>query len=319
MTLSRRQLIAAAAGLAGAAVTTGTLTEVLWPLLGREDLVPGGGSGRALEPRAWRTTPSLLTFAAVGDTGTGGAQAFAVAAAMAAGYSRDPYGHIAHLGDICYYGRIEDRFDDVFLRPYAPLLAAGVKLELAIGNHDGDVHFSDERLEAVENELRLLGTPGRYYQTSHGPVDFFYLDSSRPGLFGPAGSEQLAWLDDALRRSTRQWKIVCLHHPPFSSGRHGPTPGAAEVLVPFLERHQVDLVLAGHDHHYERFLPRNGITYVVSGGGAKLTPVRPSPWTAVAASVLHYLHVDVYEDFLTGTCTRPDGIVVDVFRLRARR
>ncbi|MCZ2859630.1 metallophosphoesterase family protein [Blastococcus sp. VKM Ac-2987] len=318
MPLTRRQFLAAAAGVGGAALTGGVLADQVWPLLSREDLVPGRTPELVLPRQAWTTTPDRLTFAAVGDTGTGGRQAVAVAARMAQGYEENPYGLITHLGDICYYGKIEDRFEDVFLRPYGPLIQAGVDVELAIGNHDGEVYFSDARLEEIETELRLLGTPARYYRSTHGPVDFFYLDSSMPGLFGDDASAQLDWLDDALTTSASQWKVVCLHHPPYSSGRHGATPGAEEALVPVLERHAVDLVLTGHDHNYERTVPLNGITYVVSGGGAKLTPVRPTRITAAAASVLQYLHVEVDGDRLTARCIRPDGGVVDRFTLRAR-
>jgi hypothetical protein len=316
--LNRRQFLAAGLTVAGAAATGGVLADQVWPLLRREDLVPGRTPELLLPGRAWQVSSDRLVFAAVGDTGTGGRQAVAVARQMALGYQRHPYGLVSHLGDICYYGRIESRFDDVFLRPYGPLIEAGVEVELAIGNHDGDVHFSDARLQAIDTELRLLGTPARYYRSTHGPADFFYLDSSRPGLFGEGRSEQLAWLEGALESSTAQWKIVCMHHPPYSSGRHGPTPGADEVLVPVLERHAVDLVLAGHDHHYERSVPIDGITYVVSGGGAKLTPVRPSRTTAAAASALQYLHVDIAGDRLTGRCLRADGRLIDAFTLRAR-
>lgn len=318
MTLTRRQLLAAGVTAVSAAAAGGLLTEQVWPLLAREDFVPGRTPELVLPARAWQSSADRLTFAAVGDTGTGGRQAVGVATSMARAYERQPYGLIAHLGDICYYGDIEKRFDDVFLRPYGPLLDAGVAVELAIGNHDGEVHYAEERLERIDTELRLLGTPARYYRSTHGPVEFFYLDSSLPGLFGEGSSRQLEWLDDSLASSTSQWKVVCLHHPPYSSGRHGSTPGAQEVLVPVLERHAVDLVLAGHDHHYERTVPLNGITYVVSGGGAKLTPVRPSALTAVASSVLQHLHVDVRGDRLTGRSFAPDGRLVDAFTLRAR-
>lgn len=318
MPMTRRQVLASGAAVGGAALAGGALVDQVWPVLQREDLIPGAAPRLALPAGAWSSAPDRLTFAAVGDTGTGGRQAAAVAARMASGYQKNPYGLITHLGDICYYGDIEDRFADVFLRPYAPLLDAGVRVELAIGNHDGDVHLTDARQTRTEAELRLLGTPGRYYRTTHGPVDFFYLDSSRPGLFGPDGSTQVDWLDDALATSRSRWKIVCLHHPPYSSGRHGSTPGAEDRLVPVLERHAVDLVLAGHDHHYERTVPINGVTYVVSGGGAKLRAVHRSPFTAVAASVLQYLHVDVVGDRLVGHCVRPDGHLVDTFALRAR-
>lgn len=318
MPMTRRQVLASGAALGGVALAGGALVDQLWPVLHREDLVPGAAPRMALPPQAWSSAADRLTFAAVGDTGTGGWQAAAVAGRMASGYRRNPYGLITHLGDICYYGDVEDRFADVFSRPYAPLLDAGVRVEMAIGNHDGDVHLTDARLARIDAELRLLGTPGRFYRTTHGPVDFFYLDSSRPGLFGPDRSTQLDWLDDALATSRSQWKIACLHHPPYSSGRHGNAPGAQDWLVPALERHAVDLVLAGHDHHYERTLPIDGVTYVVSGGGAKLRSVGRSPFTAVAASVLQYLHVNIVGDRLVGHCVQPDGRLVDTFTLRAR-
>ena len=317
--LTRRQLLAAGLGAAGSAAAGAVLGEGLWPLLAREDLAPGRRLELALPAGGWDTSPDRLVFAAVGDTGSGGRKAMAVAERMALGYAQSPYGLVTHLGDLCYYGRIEDRFDDVFVRPMAPLLDAGVRFEVAIGNHDGHVHWSDERLEAIDAELRMLGTPGRYFTTTHGPVDFFFLDSSTPGLFGPGASTQREWLDDALRASTSQWKVVCLHHPVYSSGAHGSTPGAQALLEPILVRNEVDLVLTGHDHHYERTRPLDGITYVVSGGGCKTTPVVPRRFTAAARSTLQYLHVDVRGDRLVAAAVRPDGRLVDRFELRARK
>jgi len=316
--MNRRELFAAGVGLAGAVATGGTLVGAVWPLLTREDLLPGEPFDVRLQPRAWRRADDRLSFVALGDNGSGGRQALAVAERMALTYEAAPFGLVSLLGDICYYGNFRRRFNTVFRRPLGPLLDAGVGFELAIGNHDSELHFSDEGLDAIEAELELLGTPGRYYTTSHGPVDFFYLDSSIPGLYGPRASEQLEWLDDALASSTNQWKVVALHHPPFSSGLHGSTPGAQERLVPLLSRHHVDLVLSGHDHDYERVEPQDGVTYVVSGGGCKTTRVGRSAFTAVAERTLHFLHVDVVDDRLTGTCIREDGSVADRFTLRAR-
>jgi 3',5'-cyclic AMP phosphodiesterase CpdA len=149
-------------------------------------------------------------------------------------------------------------------------------------------------------------------------VDFFFLDSSVPGLYGPDAPEQLDWLDDALASSTNQWRVLALHHPPYSSGQHGSTPGAQERLVPLASRHKVDLVLSGHDHHYERVVPQDGVTYLVSGGGCKTTSVGHSRFTAFAERTLQFLHVDVVDDRLTATCIRADGTVADRFVLRAR-
>jgi predicted phosphodiesterase len=237
---------------------------------------------------------------------------------MAETYRDQPFGLVALLGDICYYGNFEERYEEVFRRPMGPLLDAGVGFELAIGNHDADLRHTDEGIEEIEAELRLLGTPSRYYMTTHGPADLFYLDSSVPGVFGPGASTQWEWLDDMLATSASQWRIVALHHPLYSSGRHGSTVGARERLEPILARHHVDLVLAGHDHSYERTHPQQGVTHVVSGGGCKTTSVGQSRFTAVAASLLQFLLVDIQGDRLTGTCVAVDGSVADRFELRAR-
>lgn len=194
-------MLAAGAGAAGA-VTSGTLlARHVWPLLAREDLIPGTAPVLTLQREAWSDNSQRVRFAAIGDNGSGGRQAMAVATRLALTYEDLPYGLVVLLGDICYYGNFEKRFEDVFVRPLRPLIDAGVTFELAIGNHDTDVSYSDAGLEEIEAELRLLCTPGRYYTTTHCPVDFFYLDSSVPGVFGRGAPEQWDWLDAALASS----------------------------------------------------------------------------------------------------------------------
>jgi hypothetical protein len=230
--LNRRQFLAATGGVVGAAASGTLLAGHVWPLLNKEDLIPGRAPEVELRPEGWPVGPDRLRFAAVGDNGSGGRQAMAVAERMAQTYQAKPFELVALLGDICYYGNFADRYDEVFRRPMGPLLDAGVGFELAIGNHDAALRHSDEGIAEIEAELRLLGTPSSYYTTSHGPADFFYLDSSVPGVFGSDSSTQWEWLDDMLASSTSQWKIVNLHHPLYSSGRHGSTFGARERLEP---------------------------------------------------------------------------------------
>lgn len=65
-------------------------------------------------------------------------------------------------------------------------------------------------------------------------------------------ADQAAWLDQQLEASDALWKIVSMHHPIFSSGRGRDSPDRRAVLLPVIEKHEVDLVLQGHDHTYAR-------------------------------------------------------------------
>ena len=85
-----------------------------------------------------------------------------------------------------------------------------------------------------------------------------------------------------------------------------PTRLAFESI--FIE-HGVELVLAGHDHDYQRTDPIDGITYIVSGGAAKIRPTGTAEFSAVSQSVLHFVTIDVWSDYLVVTAISREGLV----------
>ena len=95
-----------------------------------------------------------------------------------------------------------------------------------------------------------------------------------------ANSEKPGWLEKELVTCEKNFKIVALHHPPVSFGKHhvdwfnqsfGPDlPGKLKQLIELFHRTGVQLILAGHEHHYERSELISGdsrIQVLVSGGG----------------------------------------------------
>ena len=86
----------------------------------------------------------------------------------------------------------------------------------------------------------------RYQHNLH----VFILDSS-----GIAFPEQLRWLEAGVSASDAHWKVVAMHHPLFShvgGGEHPEHRRRREALVATLRRIDVDLVLTGHRHSYQR-------------------------------------------------------------------
>src|SRR6266540_1062337 len=216
--------------------------------------------------------PRLATrFVAIGDYGYSGAYERAVADLVT---SLGP-DFIITLGDNNYVdgsaawidANIGQYFHS-FIAPYRGTYGSGAtenRFFPSLGNHDWDTPGAQPYLDYFE----LAGNE-RYYDFVRGPVHFFALDSDvREPDGNTVDSPQAAWLQAALTASTARWRIVYMHHPPYSSGPHGSTP---EMQWPFAQW-GASLVLAGHDHVYER-LVREGLTYVVNGvGGAELYPI----------------------------------------------
>lgn len=140
----------------------------------------------------------------------------------------------------------------------------------APGNHDW-------RTDSLEPYLDFFTLPGneRYYDLERGPLHLFVLDSDPDEPDGhTSDSFQASWLQNRLSSSTAPWKLVFLHHAPYSSSsNHG---SDAEMQWPFAQWGATG-VLGGHDHTYER-LQVDSIPYFVNGlGGAGIyrmgTPV----------------------------------------------
>ena len=136
----------------------------------------------------------------------------------------------------------------------------------ALGNHD----WITQRAQPYLDYFTLPGNE-RYYDFTRGPVHFFAIDSDPQEPHGrSSGSKQAIWLRDRLASSTATWKIVYMHHPPFSSGSHGSVP---ELQWPYQEW-GATAVLSGHVHSYERIV-QDGFPFFVNGlGGASRHPFK---------------------------------------------
>ncbi|MBO4258354.1 purple acid phosphatase family protein [Streptomyces griseorubiginosus] len=250
--------------------------------------------------------PERFVFTAFGDQGVSQAAAGNDHVLL----ERKPAFHL-HAGDICYAdtngrGEKSDGYDpaywDLFLKQNEPV-ARTVPWMVTTGNHDMEAWYSPDgyggqlaRWSLPDSGFDARTAPGVYAFT-YGNVGFVALDANDvsyeiPANFGYTGGKQTRWLDDRLGalRSAKDvdFVVVFFHHCAYSTSAHASDGGVRAEWLPLFAKHQVDLVINGHNHVYERTdavrdggvgraVPiggatdptKDGTVYVTAGGGGR--------------------------------------------------
>jgi hypothetical protein len=221
---------------------------------------------------------------------------------------------IGHAGDTVDRGAVFSDWQSQWFDPFAAVndLGQTCPVLVARGNHDGQ--------SPLAYAYHWLPGNGSWYARTLGRIRFVFLDSAR------REEEQTSWLDDELSSAAAgeaDFVVVVFHHIPFTNlwddadGYNGDW-WVRSNWVPLFETHQVDLVVSGHAHAYERG-ERNGVVYTAVGGagGALDTFVPPQTWDfiEVALSVHHYVIMDAEPGHLQWTAYDLDGEVIDSIAL----
>jgi hypothetical protein len=159
------------------------------------------------------------------------------------------------------------------------------KTRPAVGNHE---YLTSGAAGYFDYFGALAGERGKgYYSFDAGGWHFVALNSecADVGGCGP-GSPQYEWLRTDLAASAARCTAAYWHHPRFSSGQYHDEPR----YQPFWELLYADgaeVVMAGHDHNYQRYAPMTpggrrddafGIRqFVVGTGGKNHYAVDPPP------------------------------------------
>jgi len=270
----------------------------------------------------FRTLPDKRTtrcrFLAFGDSGKGTAAQYSLVPGMVAAQAD----FVVHTGDVIYPSGEAEEFDDKYFEPYKDLVR-NTPVWLSMGNHDIMTENGKPYLDAFHLPGNDRDGSERFYSFTWGQVHFVVLDSN-----GSISPDELAWLEEDLARTTTLWRIAVFHHPPYSCGLHGSSDYQRDLFAPIFERYGVDLVLNGHDHHYERTYPmraeaivdtnptdyRNptGVIYVVTGGGAGPRETSTScDFTAVGIAATHFTQVDIDGPRLALAAVDADGRILD--------
>lgn len=248
-----------------------------------------------------------VRFVVFGDTRT----RHSVHRAVIDAVSRETVDFLVHTGDMVERGGIRQQWD-TFFQIERPLLRT-VPILPSIGNHDIGARGYYRHYFLHE----LWAKNRRYYKKDWGNLRLIAMDG---GIECRDGCAQYAYVRKALADAADKGMLIVmfLHYPPYSSGDHGSHKGVQKPITDLAKKYGVELVIAGHDHNYERTVPIHGTTYVVSGSaGAPVKAVKPQWFTAHARTEPHYVLVDVENDRLTMRAVNLRGETFDSHVVKA--
>src|SRR3984957_19913731 len=201
-------------------------------------------------------------------------------------------------GDLCYANLAEDRVRTWWdfwennsrsarKRPWMP----------SAGNHENEMGNGPIGYRAYQTYFCLPESTGQtdvtrglWYAFTAGSVrvisiandDVTYQDGGNSYVRGYSSGAQKAWLEQELAAARGNhdvdWIVVCMHQVAISTAdmANGADLGIREEWVPLFDKYGVDLVVCGHEHHYERSHPIRG-----HETNATLTPVPAATATDV--------------------------------------
>jgi acid phosphatase type 7 len=188
-------------------------------------------------------------------------------------------------GDHAYPNGSDRDFAECFTSSWGnPSRRIMKRIRPAAGNHEMNSELGAPYFRYFKDRAGKAGQG--YYSYDLGEWHVVALNSeivTNPRFPGDERTAQETWLRKDLQDHKKLCTVAYFHRPLFSSGGHTGDI-RVQILWNILYEAGVDLVLNGHEHHYERFLPQTpagvldtlkGITQIIVGtGGADLTGIR---------------------------------------------
>jgi 3',5'-cyclic AMP phosphodiesterase CpdA len=275
---------------------------------------------------------TAIRFAVIGDWGIWGqADQVKVAKAMDKVGSECPYDFIVSTGDNFYDAGVDSVGDVLWNMSYEQVYT-GSQLQcpwyVVLGNHDYRGAPSAEI--AYSNISPRWKLPSKYFkeQFSAGgneSVEMFFMDSNPyqkdllaagsayPELNALDTVYQNGWIENGLRNSSANWKLVIGHHPFYTCGMRKNDRQYMRKFEGLFNETHVDAYFCGHEHDLQVHKPPGSVTYFVSGGGGNKRPIQtPFDFTHFAQSSLGFMVVEITNGIMTVTSYNENGQVLHV-------
>ena len=130
----------------------------------------------------------------------------------------------------------------------------------------------------------------------------------------------MRWFEADLEKNAKSdFTFVICHHPPFTAMKKRQVKDERlEELVALMEKYKITAVFNGHAHNYQHHL-KNGIHYVVTGGGGAplYDPDAPIPGVTLKVErTEHYVRIKVTGNQAKVEAIALDGRLLDAFELK---
>jgi predicted phosphodiesterase len=298
------------------------------------------GNATAVAPVATFRTFKLagnLSFAVLGDSGQGSTSQYRTAALL----RTNTPDLVMHCGDIVYSAFNPERADTRCLSVYGAHMRT-TPYFFVLGNHDTywspyakpatDAFALPTNNVPLEVHLADKTSPEHYYSFDHGDAHFVVLFSPSVSFykFATLTNTQMLWLEADLAATTKPWKFLFMHMPVNTSSAHRFDDADAndiydrielqETLLPLAQKYGVQVMFAGHDHCFERFVPVGGVHMVTTGAGG-VALYGASEWDLGSAqfyAVHHFVKVDITGETLLLRAITTNGVAFDGYTIQRR-
>lgn len=211
-------------------------------------------------------------------------------------------------GDLCYANLAEDRVrtwwdfwaNNTRSARYRPWMPSPGNHENELGNGPIGYRAYQTYFSVPPAAGQTSATRGLWYAFTAGSMrvisiandDVTYQDAGNSYVRGYSAGAQKVWLERELAAARRDpgvdWLVICMHQVAISTADmfNGADLGIRQEWLPLFDRYGVDLVVCGHEHHYERSHPIRG-----RQANATLTPIPAATATDVIDTTKGTVHM----------------------------
>jgi len=231
---------------------------------------------------------------------------------------------VLHVGDLINHADNDYEWEEWFRA--GSFIHATIPTIALPGNHE----YNKNKQGFKESFSQYWQPQFNYHQ--NGPLDTlqdqaYFIDYQQIRLIvlnsNTYWEEQAQWLDQVLQNSKKRWNILAFHHPIRNAVVGRQNKEVVKYWQPIIEKHEVDIVLQGHDHTYARgFLDpeKKGAMYVVSIAGEKMYNLTEQKWMQrKAENTQLYQVIDISNNELTYKSYTPSGQKYDAFLLKKNK